>query len=349
MRIVIALCLTVVLFGCGSEFISADGADAGTGGTAGATNIGGNAGEGGGTAGTTSTGGNAGAGGTGTAGEGGQGGMGGSNPCPDMTADDIATMFNDTCTNLFSSGCGTNNPVLHDEFIKMAVNQVPQQMPGYTPLLVESFQDVPTGHPAFSDVDQAVWLKIVEFDDPDDPNDPPVPFFQPSAPTTTCFAQAVKDKMPNPGDFYAVVIENTPDDTVGSGGGAIATTKYYLYNTSLNNPLTSIRLVNHHTNPVNFTIPEPTLAFEAAIFRHGLPTGGGFVPNSLPIAVGFADFTGLNCYKQGGGPVELQLQADPDPNGAGAKGRIGIDPGGAVALRRGPAGTQADNPTLTIN
>ncbi len=326
------LCLIVSPLGC-AELLRLDafeGADPTTG-------TGGNAGEGGGTAGNTNTGGNAGGGNTGTggnAGEGGQGGMGGES-CTDVwTYDQVAEELGKSCTAIFSStNCDGATEAPRSATIAAVVDQVSEKLQGYTDPVSASFADVSLTSPA----EKALWLELIQPDNN----------FFPDDPSEKCWVEDLVADMNALPTIYAIVIENTPDDTVGSGGGAVATTKYDVYGTSQANHLTQlVRLVSNLT--ADFTVPQSTTALEAVIFRCEVPTGGSFTPHNLPLTAGAADFNTLDCYNQAGGPMEVQLQVDPDINGAGQKARIGIDPS-TLVVRRGPGGTQADNPTITVN
>jgi|GEM_PF-5624530 len=320
-------------------------ADSSTGGSGGST--GGSAGTGGNTGGTGgSTGGSAGDGGTGgtsTGGSGGStggsasstGGSGGSNPCPNITYDAVAALASQPCASLFASGCGTSDPVARGEFMAVAMSLVPAaKLQGYTAPTVASFSDVPVGNPAFAAVEKAVWLEVISV----------TPFFQPAGSTTTCYAEGVITKVQALPAIYAVVFSNQASGPLATTSGPSTTTRMHLYGTSTTNHLTQmVRVVNNLA--ADFTVPQATTGLEAVVIRCEIPPGSSYTSYPLPLdGSGKAEFATLDCFSQSGGMIELQLQMDPSPSGAGQQARIGIDPG-TLPVRGG----QANAPTKTIN
>lgn len=331
----IALGCTLPTMGCGEEFTSQPtdagvGGDAagGTGGHAG--NTGGHAGTGGTTSssgggGTAGTGGNTG----GTAGTGGDGG-GGAPPCHDATTDEIANMLGQPCEDLFSSGCGTANPVPRSEFISVVVDQVPEKLEGYADPGTATFSDVPLGHPAFSAVESALWLELI----------PVTAAFHPDDATTTCFAQEVVNAMNALPSIYAMLLQCTSSQNISASSGAIQACSFTLYGTSSGNHMTQVvRITNNLAG--DYTVPQATSALEAVRFRCEIPAGGPFTTYTLPLTAGAADFNAIDCYDQAGGSMELQIQIDPI---AAGQARIGIDPT-TLAIR---GAGQVNNPTFTI-
>jgi len=316
--------------GFGGDAGAPSGGSAGNGGAAGSSGSagspsGGTAGNGG----DTGTGGTAGSGGTS-----GDGGTGGSNPCPDITFDEVSTLVGEPCGNLFPTGCSTQNPVPRGEFITVVINSVPDKLEGYTDPDSATFGDIPITHAA----EKAVWLELI----------PATSFFQPDGATTTCFAEDVMDDVAALPDIYAIIFNNQADSTIPSTNGMGTVTRMYVYGTSPANHLTGVvRLVNNLDEPPDFTVPQATTALEAVSLRCQVPEGGGnYVSYSGPIASGSADLT-VDCHIQTGDTMELQIQIDPDPSGAGHEAQIGIDPT-TLTIRRGSEGVQETNPRKTI-
>jgi len=248
--------------------------------------------------------------------------------CTHMSRGDMAIMLNDamgfsdcgdsTCTDIeqdsaldckwgkleelgildsASNACNPETSVTRAEFIKTLITTI-DGLVNYEAPVTPTYLDVAPESWYFNYVEAAVQLELI---------DDSIDYFNPGNPADECWADYILFHAFH-GSSISMMVETVhPADFVMVGQSEVLSARYIAYNTSPENRLNVLTVVNDLVSD-HFDTPTQTDAVDSVFISCASPSGDGSYSYQQGTFIdGEALFSGLNCYSDTGDPLEVQV------------------------------------------